>query len=237
MKEDSRFLPYSRISFQWVLREMHLHTNATDGKANIPQVIRRAEELGLAEIVFSEHVRADSEWFPRFAEEVRKEAATSSVRILVGAEARIADFRGSLDISPVIRRECDIIIASVHRFPDQKGNRREFSEVSHTEFAETEYRLALGFLRHGKADVLGHPGGMSVRRLGVFPDRYYLSLLAEARRNGKVVEINCSYMNDLGKYLSFLKETDPLVSIASDAHTLDQIGECARLLQGKLWSS
>jgi putative hydrolase len=235
--ENSPFIRYSDINPCWINREMHLHTNFTDGKPSIAQVIRRAEELGLAEIAFTEHVRANSDWFPRFANEIKKLAEASTVHVLIGAEVRITDFEGSLDISPTIREQCDIVLGSVHRFPDKNGQRQAFADIPKDEFADIEYRLSLGLIQQGSADVLAHPGGMSSRYLGDFPDELYLSLMAEANKSGMAVEINSSYINDFGRYLSLLEKTNPYVSIGSDAHLLNQLGECRNKLKEILWGS
>ncbi|BCR05810.1 histidinol-phosphatase [Desulfuromonas versatilis] len=235
---DGTFIHFSLIEPAWLRREMHLHTNYTDGKPSIAQVIQRAEKLGLAEIAFTEHVRADSEWFPGFAQEVRSLAASSPVRVLVGAEVRIKDFQGTLDISPEIRRHCDIVLASVHRFPGRQGERLEFQEIERDRFAEIEYRLALGFLKNGGANVLAHPGGMSLRRLEHFPEDYFASLMEEAARAAVAMEINSSYHHQVfDQYLAQLKKHDPLVSVGSDVHELERLGECSVRLKEILWKA
>lgn len=237
MKATRRFVRYSEITPEWVNREMHLHTDYTDGEPGIADVIRQAESLGLAEIAFTEHVRADSTWFPEFAGEVRRCASESGVRVLVGAEVRIKDFDGSLDITPEIREHCDIVLASVHRFPGSNGKPRSFRDVPRGEFAGVEYRLARGFLRRGGADVLAHPGGVSLRQIGVFPDEYFRSLMSECRDTGVAIEISSSYLRDLPRFLQLLDEIDPLVSIGSDAHKLDEMGICKRMVSEQLWAS
>lgn len=236
MRSRPKFLRFSELNAVWGNREMHMHTTQTDGKGSIMQVLQRAAEVGLAEIAFTEHVRADSDWFPGFAAEVRKLSLAVPLRTLVGAEVRIADFKGSLDVSPAIREQCDILLASVHRFPDRDGKRMSFSDVPRDEFAEIEFNLALGLVRKGDADVLAHPGGMSCRWIGSFPDELYRALMKAAAKSGVAVEINSSYITDFGKFLSFLEEADPYVSIGSDAHLLSQVGECRGKLKEFLWS-
>jgi putative hydrolase len=216
---------------------MHLHTDYTDGKASVGEVIRQAEALGLDEIAFTEHVRADSTWFVEFAEEVRRQASESDVSVLVGAEVRITDFEGRLDITPEIREQCDIVLASVHRFPGANGRPRSFKDVPREEFADIEYRLARAFLERGGADVLAHPGGMSLRQLGAFPDEYFRSLIQECRESGVAIEISSSYLVDLPGFLDLVAETDPLVSVGSDAHRLEEMGLCKRMVSEQLWAS
>ena len=230
-----RFVRVSEMSAAWINREMHLHTSYTDGQPTVAEVIARAEEVGLAEIVFTEHVRADSDWFPAFAAEVRAAAAGRAVRVLVGAEVRITDFDGSLDITPAQRRECDVILASVHRFPGPDGAPVEFSSVPRDTFAETELALALGFLRRGGADVLAHPGGMSQRHLGGFPDAMYRMLARASLATGVAIEISASCVQDVAGFVTLLRDDDPLVSIGSDAHALAELGRCRDILRQHPW--
>lgn len=235
MEASLRFVRYSKITPEWINREMHLHTDYVDGRASVGEVIRRAEALGLAEIAFTEHVRADSTWFLQFADEVRRQGGASDVNVLVGAEVRIVDFEGTLDITPEIREQCDVVLASVHRFPGSNGRPRSFQDVPREEFVEIEYRLAQGFLKRGGADVLAHPGGMSLRHMGAFPDELFRSLMLQCRERGVAVEISSSYLKDLPGFLNLLAETDPLVSIGSDAHRLEEMGTCKRIVSEQLW--
>ena len=230
-----RFVRLGAITASWVNREMHLHTSYTDGRATVAEVVRRAEELGLAEIAFTEHVRRDSDWFPAFAREVRAAAVGRTVRVLVGAEVRITDFEGTLGITPEQRAECDVVLASVHRFPGPDGAPLPFASVPRADFADTELRLALGLLRRGGADVLAHPGGMSQRQLGGFPDASYRALARAATDAGIALEINASYLHDVGAFVGLLREDDPLVSVGSDAHALEELGRCRDILRETLW--
>ncbi len=226
---------FRQLTPSWLRREMHLHTDYTDGAPSIAQVIHCAESLQLEEIAFTEHARADSDWFPEFATEVRRHAQATSLRVLVGAEVRITDFDGSLDISPMIREQCDLVLASVHRFPGSNGSPREFREVPRDSFAQIEFDLARALLQHGGADVLAHPGGMSLKHLKTFPSEWFGALMEESHANGVAIEINTSYLRDVAGFLDLLQETNPLVSVGSDAHTLDQMGRCQQIVREHLW--
>src|SRR5687768_16040296 len=188
----------SELTPDGVNRDFHMHTRYTDGKADVVDVLRRAEEVGLSEIAFTEHVRKDTSWFVRFATEVRETAAksTTSIRVYVGCEARILDEDGNLDINDEIRSLTDVVLASVHRFPGPDGQPIAFSQVPKPEFAEIERRLALGFLRRGGADVLAHPGGMSLRYGEGFPEEYFVELAEAAKASGTAIELNASYTKD-----------------------------------------
>jgi putative hydrolase len=225
----------SQVTPEWVNRDFHVHTRWTDGKPDVSEVVRRCEERGLAEIAFTEHVRKDSSWFPRFVDDVREAATKARVRVFVGCEARIRDLDGMLDVSDDIRGCCDVVLASVHRFPGPDGAPLPFSHVPEEQFASIEHRLAMALLRRGGADVLAHPGGMSLRHGRGFPEESYLELAEAARAAGIAIELNASYMKDLHGFVALLRRVDPLVSVGSDAHDLDELGACRDRLRSLLW--
>lgn len=229
------FVRMSQVDRAWVNRDYHMHTRYTDGKASVAETIARCEALGLAEIAFTEHVRKDSTWFPRFAAEVREAGARAKLKVLVGCEARISSFEGALDISEEIRGLCDVVLASVHRFPGPDGKPVAFSSVPKRTFATIEQRLALAFVRRGGADVLAHPGGMSLRYAEGFPDEYYEALMRACRDAGIAIEFNASYMRDFSRFHALARRIDPLVSVGSDAHDLAELGVCRDRLSALLW--
>ena len=62
-----------------------MHTTHTDGSASVQQMAEAAASMRMDEILFSEHVRHTSTYYPEFVAEVRKiapNAAGSPVTIL-----------------------------------------------------------------------------------------------------------------------------------------------------------
>lgn len=232
MSENNRiFSHFCNLTPDLLDCDLHIHTVATDGRASIREVIAYAEEIGLRRIAFTEHVRADSEWFFKFADAVRELGRQTKVSVLVGCEARILDTKGTLDITDAIRRECDLVLGSVHRFPDSNGRALAFSEVPALEFAQLEFELALGFIRHGHGDVLAHPGGMSIKFGYGFPNGFLKQLMREACASGIAIELNSSYISNLSSFCSLAMEENPLISTGSDVHKLDELGQCRKMLK------
>jgi len=75
-------------------------------------------------------------------------------------------------------------------------------------------------------DVLGHPGGMSLRRHGRFPEKYFRALMTSTLERRIAIEINSSYLVDMPAFLALCEEINPYVSIGSDAHRLSELGRC-----------
>jgi putative hydrolase len=187
---------FSALSDRFLNRDLHIHTTQTDGKHSISDVITQANRRGLGEIAFTEHVRRDIAWFPEFAADVREQAAVAPLTVYVGVEAKALDTSGGLDATEEILRQSDLVLGSVHRFPDGRGGYLSLRGMPADEAATMEFELAMGLLRAAPIQVLAHPGGMCLRAFGEFPERYFRRLM------------------------------DPFVSIGSDVHKLSELATC-----------
>ncbi len=229
-----RFVRFTELRWADIDCDMHLHTCQSDGEATPAEMMAYAVERKLDRIAFTEHVRRDTQWFDEFARAVRAAREQfASLEALVGCEAKALDTQGTLDTTEEIRAVCDIVLGSVHRFPNGRGGYLVGETLSPERFARIEFDLAMGLLAHAPIDVLAHPGGMYARRHGEFPHHLMREILVASLRRGIAVEINTSYLRDLPAFLKLCAEVNPYVSIGSDAHRLVQVGTCRdRLLDG-----
>ncbi len=212
--------------------DFQVHTVKTDGKGTIREILSIARERKLGAIAFTEHVRKSTDWFAGFAEDVRRTAEDfREISVYVGCETKALDKAGTLDVSAEIFQISDIVLGSVHRFPDDRGGYLEFNSMSPAEMAELEFELALGMAEKGEIDVLSHPGGMYERRHGAFPEKYFRDLMRATLKAEVAIEINSSYLVDPENFLRLCAEIDPFVSIGSDVHSLDEIGRCRDMLR------
>jgi putative hydrolase len=235
LRAKPRFVRYRDLDAASCNFELQLHTSWTDGEPQIGEVLARASECGLAGIAFTEHVRRETDWFPQFAHEVH-EAAAGFPRMLtyLGCETKAMDLNGALDVTEGILAECDIVLGVVHRFPDGKGGYMDYKLMAPDEMAELECELSLGMIRNAPIDVLGHPGGMYQRRHGAYPQKLFRAMMEATVKRGIAIEINSSYLVDMPGFLSLCEEINPIVSIGSDAHKLDEIGRCRDLVRKAL---
>jgi putative hydrolase len=212
-----------------VSRDFQVHTNWTDGQGTVSETISAAKNAKLKEIAFTEHARHTSTYYNDFFAEIEREAIKEPLLdIYKGFEVKIIDYKGTLDISDDMRACADIVLASVHSFP---GPSRDTPipprMVSHEESIEIETALSLGVIEAESADVLSHPGGMSVRFHGSFPLKNYDRLLSAIKGSSVAFEINYSYHTSiLTDLLKLVEKHDPLISIGSDVHALDTMGAC-----------
>lgn len=206
--------------------DFHLHTIWTDGQASIRETLQRAKELNLEAIAITDHVRSDSLWFKDFASNIKLEAEKFDVLTLVGCETKVKDLNGTLDLNDEIINSTDIVLASVHRLPFMDN--ADFSKVEPELLLKTEFELSLAIINNQLTDVLAHPFGMTMRWTSLFKSNIdkFKMVVNEIIKVNKAIEINTNYMRgeNLDLVLSVLNELNPLVSVGSDAHTLDRIG-------------
>lgn len=220
----SRFRPYDDIDGEFVRTDRHIHSTFSDGRATVAEIAARAVELGLAAVAIVDHVRRDSGYVRALVREVHETAERTGLPMLAGVEAKVADLDGSLDLAPDAARAADLVVASVHRFP--LAGRLVFpSELAPEECREIEYRLTMAALERGGFDVLGHPGGMSVRATGAFPPRHFADIIGACAAAGVAFELNAAYHRGLRPVLApLLTERGCLVSMGSDAHDVSEVG-------------
>ncbi|MCF3641813.1 PHP domain-containing protein [Rhizobium sp. TRM95111] len=225
------FRRFSELTPRDVNVELQVHTSWTDGKATSREVLETARARGVGALAFTEHVREDTDWYPDFFREIdanRKQF--SDMAVYIGVETKAMDEQGRLDLSESVLAAAEIVLGSVHRFPDDRGGYLDFKTLSAEETAEIEFRLSMGMIRNAPIDVLAHPGGMYQRRHGEFPERYFREMMIATLERPVAIEINSSYLVNMARFIDLCREIDPIVSIGSDAHRLDEIGTCRDLL-------
>ncbi|MCU0441490.1 MAG: PHP domain-containing protein [Bacteroidia bacterium] len=95
--------------------DCQMHTMYTDGKSMPEAYFKQAEANGIEFIVFSEHIRKVPTYdFLKFKEHVYRAGAQSTVKFAVGAEAKVLNEDGDIDISNELANEAEIILFSFH---------------------------------------------------------------------------------------------------------------------------
>ncbi len=138
--------------------DFHMHTDWSDGKATLEQMVNGAIELGRSYAVVTDHspsvgfgMGLDAARLWGQIERVRELAAQlePAFTLLVGCEVDILK-DGSLDYSDELLAELDVVVASVH--------------ASHRLSQADQTKRVCEALRNPHVHILGHPTG---RRIGV----------------------------------------------------------------------
>ena len=215
--------------------DFQMHTRWTDGASTVSEMIAAASRRGLKAITLTEHVNRESQWYPRFVEEVKAiRACHPELEVYYGAEIAAADEEGGLKTDPS-QLDAELVLGVVHRYPRKGGGWWRFEELTAQDAIELELRLLEGLARNPYVDVLGHPGGTAFKKYGPFPVAWMEPAFRAACQHGVAVELNTKYLWDLSGMMTLLRRIDPLVSFGSDAHDAKTVGTNWELLRVQ-WS-
>ena len=192
--------------------DLHSHTTATDGRADVETMALAARDAGLEYLAITDHSQAlamanglDERQALAHARHIREVGArVDGITLLAGIECDIrAD--GTLDLAEDCLAELDLVVASVH-----------------SAFGQEETQMTDRILRAIESpvvDVVGHPTG----RLLLRRDPYKLDIeqvLDAAARTGVAMEINSQvHRLDLSDiHVRLARERGAKLIISTDAH-------------------
>jgi len=234
-KKKIDFPRFSELNSNNVLRDLQIHTNWTDGESSVKDLLEQADRVGLKEIGFTEHARHNSTYYPEFFDEIDFYAEKfPNLVAYKGFEVKIKSANGCLDMSNKMRDAAELVLGSVHSMIDKPSGRRVHpKEMDLAVAVATETELSLGLIENGGADVLSHPGGMSLRFHGEFPFANFDLLLSRIKHTTMAFELNYAYHSRIMPHLlELVAKHDPFVSIGSDVHNVHDMGKCsAAILQ------
>ena len=220
--------------------DSHLHTNWTDGENTIDEMIRAAQSSGLKWIIFSEHNRKNSDYsYREFCREIQiKSSKYKNITLLKGAECKIKNYSGELDISEEAIDFSDIITGVVHRFPGEKGNILKtptncFSKNQKIDALNKEKELMMAGIKAKSFSVLGHPFGMTIRRFGLIPKiEYFEELMIECKKNNIIFELNYKYHEKImSSLLNLLESININWTIGSNSHSCQELTDSWNRMQ------
>jgi putative hydrolase len=224
------FLPFARLD-QALPCDFHMHTNITDGTASVLEMAEAAQSARMTQILFSEHIRQTSTYFPEFSALVRRTSITD-VQLFVGVEAKVLDTSGALDMPAGTAEQCDAIIGSVHRPPGHETSAATWSRMEVNTARALEFALARAIVLYSPAHILGHPLGMCVTKFRIEPLDELYALARLCASEGKAFELNPRYCGDIGTWLDIVSQCGCPVSIGSDAHRVEDVGRAWREFVG-----
>ena len=212
---ESNNLP-SLVTRKMIRGDLHSHTTATDGQADIETMARAAQSTGLEYLAITDHSQAlamanglDETRALRHAEAIRAvDRRLPNITLLAGIECDIhAD--GRLDLSEDCLAELDIVIASVHS--SFKQDDREMTD------------RILRAIESPVVDIVGHPTG----RLLLRREPYNLNMdeiIEAAVTHGVALEINSQPQRlDLNeRHAKRARDRGVKLVISTDAHAPDQ---------------
>jgi len=206
------------ITLEDIRGDLHTHTNETDGRYSLEDMVEAARKKGYEYYAISDHSKrvamAGGLDEKKLAAQVEKinslNQEMKGFRILKSIEVDILE-DGTLDLSDDILKELDLVVCSVHynrNLPEKKQTSRILRAMDNPYF-----------------NILAHPTGRIIQeRKGYDIDME--KIMKGAVDRGCFLEVNAAPdrldLND--EYIGMARELGLKLSISTDAHTLDHLG-------------
>ena len=197
--------------------DLHIHSNYSDGKSSIEDMMETAKKRGYEYIAITDHVGSlkmagalDETTLLNQISHIRElDQQEKEIRIFAGAEVNI-NLDGSLDLSEDTLDQLDIVICSLHsklRMPRKEITNRIINALSN------EYLT-----------ILGHPTGRLLNKRQP-SDIDLIAIFEVAKEHGKILEINAYPsrldLNDVNSRTA--NQHGVLLAIDTDAHSSGQL--------------
>ncbi len=192
--------------------DLHTHTNATDGRADMKTMVKAARDMGFQYVAVTDHSKRLTVAKGLDARRLRKQmeqidelnSELKGITVLKGIEVDILE-DGSLDLSDVVLSELDLVVGAVHShfdLPRKKQTSRIRRAMDHKYFT-----------------ILAHPTGRLLDERDAY-DVDLAQVVRHAAQRGCYLELNSQpqRLDLVDTYCQMAREEGVLVSINSDAH-------------------
>jgi DNA polymerase (family 10) len=205
------------VTIEDIRGELHAHTNATDGKASLEEMVEGARNLGYGYLAITDHSKRVTMALGLDSARLREQwaridqlnATLRGFTVLKAIELDILD-DGALDLPDDVLAEADYVVASLHYGA---------SKVE----AENTRRLVAA-ARHRQVDAIGHPTGQLLGRREAYPLDFD-QLVAACLDTGCLLELNGSAERmDLPDHLAAAAAARGVRFVCStDAHAVQHL--------------
>ncbi len=225
-------------------QDMHVYSTFSDGRNTIEEIVAEAKRIGLTEVGFADHVRADSKWVPAYVAAIRKSREQTSIVLHCAVEAKILDIYGCLDL-PREMMGVEAVYAVGHQAPSPDGPMNPRSTRERIEAGELDPQMILRWMVDGTAAALHRHEHVAIGHLfsalpalglgeGDVPPELVESLAIAAAESGARIVVDerwgCPTAHTLRP---FLRHGVPLLvgSGSKDRETVGRYDYCAGVVR------
>lgn len=210
--------------------DYHVHTDFSDGKSSVDEIIESATAKGMKELAFTEHGLKNPSYSKKklYAEYdyIQSIRDRSDISILFGNEADIVGENGKIDIDEYDAKLLDVLSVGFHQFaiPDSLRDwfRIFIPSVLNPFFSKNSvYRkrntlTLIKCIENNRIDVLTHPN-----------HRFFFDAKEVAKAcadKGTYIELNEKHLDVVEELFDELLSTDVKMIVNSDSHDKRTVG-------------
>lgn len=214
--------------------DLHAHSNITDGKNSVYEMVAAANQKGMEIFAITEHVRKDSSWIREYVEAVEKAKNYGGCKVILGFETKLLDMDGTLDIPKHAQERAELLICSLHRIPGihDMGGDLAISDLDKNKTKGIYIEALKAICKNPSVDVIGHPFDLLQRHNIPMPNEDEMHGIAKViSAYGKAVEINTNYNMPPVEFIRICRDYGIKFSIGSDAHDVSRVGDISGALE------
>src|SRR5467141_3020472 len=204
------------VTLEDIRGDLQMHTDASDGKATLGEMVEAAQSLGYAYIAITDHSprmsmagQSPAELRAQWKQIDRLNTRLRGIRVLKSVEMDILE-SGKLDLPDDLLAEADYVVATIHY--GLKQSERQLTD-----------RL-LGAIESRWVDTIGHPTGRILPNRPSYPLDFDVVAKAAAKAQC-LLEINGSERLDLPDTLAAAaKSHGARFVLSTDAHNTRELG-------------
>jgi putative hydrolase len=188
--------------------EWHIHTCYTDGRNSVSDYCKRASDLGIPLVAFTEHVTKNLDYnFDAFIEEIERARDQFDLIILSGCEAKVLP-DGNLDVSEEILTRVDYPVFSYHSFPSD---------------SDLYLQTLLNVLNNKYVNSWAHPGAlMDIRGIHI-SDENLGDVFQCMKQNDILLERNQKYGVPNSSWMAMADTYKICLVRGSDCHGIEEM--------------
>ncbi|MEF8813213.1 MAG: DNA polymerase/3'-5' exonuclease PolX [Halovenus sp.] len=193
--------------------DLHLHTEWSDGRATVAEMVAGATEFGHDYVCLTDHatgpgmvggVGLDDDRLRDQLPEIRAAGDDADIEVFAGVEANI-DADGGVSVGDDLLADLDVVVASPHAGLDGDGTDRLCAAA-----------------RHPAVDIIGHPTGRRLNeRAGLDLDVERLATVAADAGTALEVSADPRRLDLRGRAVQTALDAGATIAVNTDAHHPD----------------
>ena len=214
------------------LWDFHVHTNFTDGKNSVEEMVEEALKRKISLLIFTEHTEPwlnhQEDWFKEYCAQINffKQKYRQEIELKIGIETPATDYTGGLEMNDEMDKHSEFILGAAHRYPGL-GNRR-VRDLNEQEAINFEYNTLMALAENPKIDAIAHIGATCSKYVESFPEKLTRNIIKTAAKNHIAIEINQQYHQPLSAFINICMEEKAIITLGSNAHRKEDIGNAAQ---------